>query len=354
MCQENKKHKSGTASDSCLKTKRGNIISGPLVTVIPCCAPPGFIPYLSPFRHSCTNGSSSEEHLSGKTLPLVNSETWHVHSANDLQAAVIVIVRSLGLPFCFLNCFKPALRKFGPPRLSHPAPRHKHQTQPHPRSASLQDWKTPNSVTVVSQGSKAIRCCWSNTLRSIWRVVTCRLKLKTVSGDKIVWLHWLWQTDGLRSRHLKPPVVTLHMSNLLFPFIPHISVLFSVSALFTQSPRSYKLSWLLHLTQRTTLVLRWVQFWFGLEATMKPKHAKNSQCKALNQSCCLFEPFYTRTQDTYHYVYGQSNLGISPAHDLSYLFLRFLALLLITFFLVAFFFASLFPFLWSFPSLGLQ
>lgn len=42
MCQENKKHKSGTASDSLLKTKRGNIISGPLVTVIPCCAPPSF------------------------------------------------------------------------------------------------------------------------------------------------------------------------------------------------------------------------------------------------------------------------------------------------------------------------
>lgn len=109
----------------------------------------------------------------------------------------------------------------------------------------------------------------------------------------------------------------------LFPFIPHISLLFRVSALFARTPRSYRLSWLFHLTQRTTLVLRWVQFWFGLETTMKPKHAKNSQCKALNQSCCLFEPFYARTQDTYHYVYGQSNLGISPAHDLSYLFRDF-------------------------------
>lgn len=152
-----------------------------------------FYCYLPPFRHSCTNGSSSEEHLSGKTLPLVNSETWHVHSANDLQAAVIVIVRSLGLPFRFQNCFKSALRKFGPPRLSRAAPRHKHQTQPHSRSVSLQDWKTPKSVTVVNQGSKAIRCYWSNTLRSIWRVVTCKLKLKTASGDEIVWFHCLWQ-----------------------------------------------------------------------------------------------------------------------------------------------------------------
>lgn len=128
--------------------------------------------------------------------------------------------------------------------------------------------------------------------------------------------------DGLRWRHLKPLVVILQMWNL-FPFIPHISLLFRVSALFARTPRSYRLSWLFHLTQRTTLVLRWVQFWFGLETTMKPKHAKNSQCKALNQSCCLFEPFYARTQDTYHYVYGQSNLGISPAHDLSYLFRDF-------------------------------
>lgn len=48
----------------------------------------------SPFKHSFWNGSSSVEYLCGETLQLVNLKVQHVHSANDLQTTLIVIVSS--------------------------------------------------------------------------------------------------------------------------------------------------------------------------------------------------------------------------------------------------------------------
>lgn len=46
----------------------------------------------------------------GETLQLVNSKVQHVHSANDLQTILIVIVSSSEPPFLFLICFKSTFR----------------------------------------------------------------------------------------------------------------------------------------------------------------------------------------------------------------------------------------------------
>lgn len=46
----------------------------------------------------------------GETLQLVKSKVQHVHSANDLQTTLIVIVSSAESPFLFLNCSKSIFR----------------------------------------------------------------------------------------------------------------------------------------------------------------------------------------------------------------------------------------------------
>lgn len=72
-----------------------------LEIVIPCRAPhllqPNILSEMAPL-------------VCGETLQLVNSKVQHVHSANDLQTILIVIVSSSEPPFLFLICFKSTFR----------------------------------------------------------------------------------------------------------------------------------------------------------------------------------------------------------------------------------------------------
>lgn len=188
----------------------------------------------------------------GETLQLVNWKVQHVHSANDLQTTLIVIVSSSEPLFLFLNCFKSTFRN--PVQLIWVVLflniKHNHILR-----QSFTGLKNPDRAKLYDSwmSRRVGHLCHSGEYTGIGENIEIghTLFLVTTCGwGKAKVCLYLFTLKGFKVTLSNPADVKLFRSSLS----PHIIPRFSAPHFYTLSPGNYKQSYLLHSVQRSVLV----------------------------------------------------------------------------------------------------